>query len=171
MNKTYYQPERNGEIPEELHSFEVFKSHGECFGWLRMNGYDEDDWDIVEYYGDDIENPTFINEHGDQYEKIEDIPDDELEEIIIDEIVFLNGSIDNLIGENIHQEDETDQEWEDRLWETAHNEVMKAIESIEENDYFDFSAYWDEGEPAWYDDVREDVIRHVCRIITGEEEW
>lgn len=169
MNKTYYQPERNGELPEELYSFQVFKTYQECANWLYQHDYDEDDWDIVEYSEDDIENPTFINEYGDEYEKIENIPDDELEEIIIDEIVTSAGSVDNLLI--VRQDGETDQEWEDRLWETAHDEVMNAITNIEDEDEFDFSAYWDEGDVAWYDSVREDVIRRVCNIITGEEEW
>ena len=171
MNKTYYQPERNGELPEELYSFQVFKTYQECVNWLCQHDYDEDDWEIVEYSDDDIEEPTFINEYGGEYEKIEDIPDDELEELIIDEVILLNGSVDNLMGENVRQSRESKQHWENRLWETAHNEVMNAIDSIERSDEFDFSAYWDEGDAAWYDRVRETAIRRVCNIITGEEEW
>ena len=171
LNKTYYQPEKNGELPEELYSFQVFKTYQECFDWLIQHDYDADEWNIEEYHDDDIEEPTFIDEYGDQYEKIEDIPDDDLEDLIIDEVILLNGSVDNLMGENIRQSWESDQQWEDRLWETAHNEVMNAIDSIERSDEFDFSAYWDDGEQAWYDSVRENVIRRVCNIITGEEEW
>ena len=69
MNKTYYQPERNGELPEELYSFQVFKTYQECVNWLYQHDYDEDDWDIVEYSEDDIEEPTFIDEYGDEIEE------------------------------------------------------------------------------------------------------
>ena len=171
LNKTYYQPEKNGNIPEELWDFQVFKSYEEAFDWLIQHDYDADEWNIVEYHDDDIEEPTFINEYGDELERIEDVSDEDLEDLIIDEVVLLNGSVDNLMGENIRQSWESDQEWEIRLWEIAHNEVMNAIDSIERSDEYDFSAYWDDGEPAWYDEVRENVIRRVCDIITGEEEW
>lgn len=177
MNKTYYQPELyfddgtniGWNLPEELYSFQVFKTYEDAYNWLIQHDYNPDDAHISEYHDDDIEEPTFINEYGDEYEKIEDIPDDELEEIIIDEIVTSAGSVDNLLI--VRQDGETDQEWEDRLWETAHDEVMNAIANIEDADEFDFSAYWDEGDVAWYDSVREDVIRRVCNIITGEEDW
>jgi hypothetical protein len=171
LNKTYYQPEKNGNIPEELWDFQVFKTHEDAFNWLIQHDYDADEWNIVEYHDDDIEEPTFIDEYGDELERIEDVSDEDLEDLIIDEVVFLNGSVDNLIGENIRQSGESDQEWEDRLWETAHTEVMSAIDSIENSDEYNFSAYWDEGEQAWYDSVRENVIRRVCNIITGVEEW
>ena len=171
LNKTYYQPEKNGELPEELWSFQVFKTHEDAFNWLIQHDYDADEWDIVEYHGDDIEEPTFIDEYGDQYEKIEDVPDDDLEQLILDEIVLTAGSVDNLIGSNIRQSNETEQEWEDRLWTVAHSEVMDAIDSIENYNEFDFSAYWDDGGEAWYDRVREETIRRVCNLITGEEEW
>lgn len=169
LNKTYYQPEKNGELPEELWSFQVFKTYQECFDWLIQHDYDADEWNIVEYHGDDIEEPTFIDEYGAEYPRIED--EEDLEDLIIDEVVFLNGSVDNLIGEHIRQSGESDQEWQDRLWESAHTEVMSAIESIENSDEYNFSAYWDEGDVAWYDRVRETAIRRVCDIITGVEVW
>ena len=68
MRKIYYQPERNGEIPEELFSFQVFKNEETAMDWLWQHDYDEDEWNIVEYHDDDIEEPTFIDEYGDELE-------------------------------------------------------------------------------------------------------
>ena len=69
MNKTYYQPDKNGELPEELYSFQVFKTYQECFDWLIQHDYDADEWNIVEYHDDEIEEPVFINEYGDDEEE------------------------------------------------------------------------------------------------------
>lgn len=74
MNTTYYQPTPiNGqEWPEELWSFQVFKTHDDAFNWLVQHDYDTDNFEIDEYHDDDIEEPTFIDEYGDQIEEIED---------------------------------------------------------------------------------------------------
>ena len=164
LNKTYYQPERNGNTPLELWDFQVFKTYEEALNWLWQHDYDADVWNIVEYHEDDIEEPTFIDEYGAEYPRIED--EEDLEGLIIDEVVDNNPGF--LIAQN---PGETDQDWEDRLWETAHDKVMEAIENIENSSDYNFSSYWDEGDTAWYDEVREDVIRRVCNIITGLEEW
>ena len=71
MNKTYYQPERNGELPEELWSFQAFKTEEDACSWLYQHGYDPDKWIIEEYRDDDIEEPTFIDEYGDEIEEDE----------------------------------------------------------------------------------------------------
>lgn len=68
MRKTYYQPERNGDTPLELWDFQVFKNKETAMDWLWQHGYDADKWDIVEYHDDDIEDPTFIDEYGDEEE-------------------------------------------------------------------------------------------------------
>ena len=69
-SKTYYQPEDfNGELPDELYSFQVFKTHEDAFNWLIQNDYDADEWNIVKYGGDEIEEPVFINEYGDEIEE------------------------------------------------------------------------------------------------------
>ena len=69
MRMTYYQPERNGNIPQELWSFQVFKNEETAMDWLWQHGYDADEWNIVEYHDDDIEEPTFIDEYGDDEEE------------------------------------------------------------------------------------------------------
>ena len=68
MRKTYFQPEKNGELPEELWSFQVFPTYETAMDWLWQHGYDADEWTIAEYHDDEIEEPTFIDEYGDQLE-------------------------------------------------------------------------------------------------------
>ena len=69
MRKTYFQPEKNGELPEELWDFQVFKDAEIAKDWLWQHGYDADEWDIIEYHDADIEEPTFIDEYGDEAEE------------------------------------------------------------------------------------------------------
>lgn len=70
LNKTYYQPEDfNGELPDELYSFQVFKNEETAMDWLWQHDYDADEWNIVEYHDDEIEEPVFINEYGDDEEE------------------------------------------------------------------------------------------------------
>jgi hypothetical protein len=177
MNTTYYQPKwykddgtniEYGGLPDELYSFQVFKTREGACNWLIQHGYDPDNFNIAEYHNDDIEEPTFIDEYGDKYEKIEDVDDDTLLDLIVDRVVLDAGGVDNL--PLTRQNQETDQEREDRLYTEAHSAVMNAIGSIENDDEFDFSAYWDcnsDGE-AWYDSVREDAIRKVLGLMTGQ---
>lgn len=65
----YYQPVHYrgdgasvdyGDLPEELHSFEAFRSREDCENWLFNNGYNFLDFAIVEYAGDDIEGVRII---------------------------------------------------------------------------------------------------------------
>lgn len=176
MNTTYYQPEpiNGAEWPEELASFQVFKTYDDAFNWLCQHDYDTDDYVITEYHDDDIELPTFIDEYGGEYEKIEDVPDDELLHMIVDEIVLIAGSIDNMLV--VQQTGESDQDYEDRLYTDALDDVMEAVAAIEGYDEYDFSTFWPDGLTtdgvAWYDSVREDAIRKVLELMTGEtDEW
>lgn len=70
---TYYQPERYyddgtniewGDIPEELASFMAFPTREDCKAWLEDNDYDPDDFAIIEYHDDDIEDVTLIDADG-----------------------------------------------------------------------------------------------------------
>lgn len=71
---TYYQPDyyyddgTNVEwlgIPENLFSFQAFRSKEECIAWLENNGYDPRDFTIHEYRDDEIEGVQIIDEYGD----------------------------------------------------------------------------------------------------------
>ncbi len=72
-NLTYYQPIayhddgtniEYGNLPEELASFMVFPTREDCEEWLDDNGYDPEDYAIIEYHDDDIEEPTFVGADG-----------------------------------------------------------------------------------------------------------
>jgi hypothetical protein len=77
MDKTYYQPELyfddgtniGWNLPEELYSFQVFETYEDAYNWLIQHDYDPDDAHINEYHDDDIEEPTFIDEYGDEIEE------------------------------------------------------------------------------------------------------
>ena len=70
-NKKYYQPFvyfddgtniEYGDMPQELYSFEVFESEEDCRNWLINNDYNPEDFAIIEYDEDDIEEPTILDE-------------------------------------------------------------------------------------------------------------
>ena len=77
--KIYYQPELyfddgtniGWSLPEELYSFQVFETYEDAYNWLIQHDYDPDDAHINEYHDDDIEEPTFIDEYGDEIEEDE----------------------------------------------------------------------------------------------------
>ena len=63
--KTYYQPiDRNGNLPEELHSFMAFDTREHCVAWMEDNLYTEEEYPIHEYHDDDIEDVTLIDDIG-----------------------------------------------------------------------------------------------------------
>lgn len=68
-NVIYYQPEfyhddgtniEYGGIPEGLFSFQVFSSIEKCKDWLKEHDYDPDDFAIIKYSNDDIEDYEII---------------------------------------------------------------------------------------------------------------
>ena len=75
--KTYYQPELYYKeddyivpcgTPDGLASFEVFLSENTAELWLENHGYCVEDFTIVQYHDDDIEDPTVIDEYGNMLE-------------------------------------------------------------------------------------------------------
>ena len=164
---TYYQPERyydygtsiGWELPAELFSFQAFLSREECREWLINHDYNPDDFTIHEYSDDDIEDVTIIDEYGEVIPKIEDLSDEEIEDLITDEVLLTAGSIDNLHA--TRQSDEAEDQFKDRVYGDALDEVNAAIESIEESGDYDFSSYGGNPDTEWYDEARDEAVRTV----------
>ena len=172
---TYYQPEAYyddgtnidyGGLPEELFSFEVFPTREECEAWLQNNGYEPGDFCINEYHDDDIEEVTLIDRNSDVLERIEDLEEDGLVNLIGDEVLFNAGSMDSL--RTVKQDDETQQEYEDRVHTKALDLVNAAIVSLEESGDYNFQSYCGTPEVEWYDKARDWAVKDVLGWITGE---
>ena len=148
-----------GELPEELYSFQAFRTREECERWLENNGYEPDDFNIAEYVGDDIEGVTLIDEDGDAITRIEDLFDDELQDLITDEVLLCAGSIDNLHA--TRQSDETEDQFKDRVYTEALDHVNAAIKSIEDSGDYNFQAFLGCPETEWYDEARDEAVRTV----------
>ena len=177
LSFTYYQPDCYSDdgtnieylgMPEGLFSYEAFRSEEECIAWLENNGYEPGDFTIHEYCDDDIEDVTIIDEYGVVIPKIEDLSDEEIEDILTDEVLFAAGSIDNLHA--TRQSDETEDQFKDRVYSDALDEVNAAIESIEEAGDYDFSSYGGNPDVEWYDGARDEAVRTVCQwMLEGYE--
>jgi hypothetical protein len=68
MNKTkvYYQPylHIDQDIPEELMSFQAFRSKDDLHAWMRCNGYAINEYGIDEYHDEDIEGVAILDADG-----------------------------------------------------------------------------------------------------------
>ena len=78
VQKTYYRPVHYmddgtnieyGNAPEELGENEAFLTMNMCEEWLNTNGYDQEDFAIIEYHDDDIEDVKFIYDDGEEVPK------------------------------------------------------------------------------------------------------
>lgn len=161
----YFQPEwyhdddtniDYGGIPDELFSFQAFRTEEECREWLINHDYNPDEFVIHEYCNDDIEGVTIIDKYGDIIPKIEDMSDEEIEDLLTDEVLLTAGSIDNLHA--TRQSDETEDQFKDRVYGDALDDVNAAIESIEESGDFDFSSYGGNPDVEWYDEARDGAV-------------
>lgn len=176
----YYQPEykdgtnsNNSGLPDGLWSFQAFLTPDICKKWLESNGYNPDDFVINEYQDDDIEEVTIIdcdNDGGERIlDRIEDLDDDEIADRIEDTVIWNAGSIDNL--HTCKQDDETQQEYEDRIYTWALDLIHDAISEIEENNDYNFQSYAGTPETEWYDEARGMVLDTILSYMTeGEPE-
>ena len=173
---TYFQPDRYsddginidyGGMPEELFSFQAFRTEEECRQWLINHDYNPDEFVIHEYCNDDIVDVTIIDEDGSVIPKIEDFSSDEIEDMLTDEVLFAAGSIDNLI--QTRQTFETIDQFKDRVYGLAQDEVEAAIRAIEETNEYDFSAYGGNPDVEWYDEAKDEAVRVVMRWMLNDE--
>jgi hypothetical protein len=157
---TYYQPQyENGDLPAGLFSFQAFPTKEECEEWLKNNGYEPGDFVIHEYCDDEIEDVTLIDANGNVIPKIEALSDEEIEDLLTDQVLLTAGSIDNLHA--TRQSDETEDQFKDRVYTEALDQVNAAIESIEKSGDYDFSSYCNNPDTEWYDEARDEAVRTV----------
>jgi hypothetical protein len=83
---------------------------------------------------------------------------DNLADMIIDDIIFQAGSIDNLI--TLKQNWETESEYEERIYTKAHSLFMDTAEDL------GFTEL-DDDDNARYDGIREDAIEDISRLLKG----
>jgi hypothetical protein len=164
---TYFQPQRYNDdgtnigwdTPDGLFSFQAFLSEDDCIAWLENNGYNPDDFTIHEYHDNDSEGVTLLYPDGSVITRIEDLSDEEIADLLTDEVLFAASSIDNLHA--TRQDDETQQEYKDRVYEEALDYVNDAIVDIEEHGEYNFQAYCGTPDVEWYDEARDEAVRTV----------
>lgn len=172
---TYYQPEYHhadfdnfkcdyGSLPEGLHSFQAFPTREECEDWLKNHDYNPAHFHICAYHDDSIENVTLIDSDGDTLLRIEELEEDGLVNLIGDEVLSNAGSMGNL--KSSKRDDETQQEYEDRIYTEALNLVNDAIMNIEESGAYNFQSYCGTPDVEWYDNVRDWVVEDVMGWMT-----
>lgn len=172
----YYQPHwykddgtniEYGDIPDELYSFQAFVSPEACREWLWQHDYNDEDFTIDEYENDEIEGVIIIDEYGDELERVEDIDDTDLAERIVDVVIQNAGNVDNL--HTTKQDNETQQEYEDRIYDYAMDMVNNAICDIERDYEYNFQSYAGSPEDEWYDKAREYAVKDILRLMTEED--
>ena len=164
---TYFQPQRYNDdgtnigwdTPDKLFSCQAFLSEDDCIAWLENNGYNPDDFTILEYHDNDIEEVTLLYPDGSIITRIEDLSDEEIEGLLTDEVEFFAGSIDNLHA--TRQSNETEDQFKDRVYADALDEVNAAIIAIEEYGEYNFQAYCGTPDVEWYDEARDEAVRTV----------
>ena len=172
---TYYQPEwykddntniEYGGVPNGLYSFDAFRSEDECEEWLINHGYEPGDFVIHQYCNDDIEEVRIIDSDGDTVLRIEEFDTDEIAEFIEDQVIWNAGSTDNL--KTCKQDDETQQEYEDRIYQWALDLVNDAIADVEDENDYNFQSYCGTPDTEWYDEARDITVRRILQYMTEE---
>lgn len=172
----YYQPQYKVPVDDEplpngLWSFQAFLTPDTCKKWLLSWGYNPDDFTIEEYQDDDIEEVTIIdydNDGGERIlDRIEDLTDDEITDRIIDTVLWHHGA-DNL---RVHRgDDESEQDFEDRIYTWALEMVHDAISEIEENNDYNFQTYAGTQGTEWYDEARDVAVQEILAMMTEDED-
>ena len=166
----YYQPQHeDGSMAGNLFSFQAFRSEQEAIDWgdkwLEEEG--NEDIEIREYCNDDIEGVVLIDSDENPIQKIEELSDDEIEELIL-EAVKHDNYIENLVMTKL--DGESDDHFNDRVYGEAHKKVMEAITAIEEENDYDFSSYGGKPDTDWYDEARDYAVRKVMNWMLGEND-
>ena len=169
---TYYQPScplPSGEVvmPYGLHSFVAFRTREDCEKWLVAHNYTPSKWDILEYANDNIEDVTLLDAEGNRVMRIEEVPDDGIANMLADKVLITAGGSNNL--RVLKQDDESQQEFEDRLYTNALDKVNEAISTIEEENEYNFASYAGCPETEWYDEGRDEAVEQVMRWMTGQD--
>lgn len=171
----YFQPEwykdddtniEYGGMPDELYSFQAFQTEEECRQWLINHDYNPDEFVIHEYCNDDIEEVSLIDANDNTIPKIEELDDETIEDMLVD-------VVQQLAGPNLHatrRTDETHEQFMDRVYGEALDNVNSAICSIEESNEFDFSNYGGNPDIEWYDEARDIAVGIIIKYMTKGQE-
>lgn len=167
----YYQPQHaDGTMAGLLESNQAFPSVQAAIDWGEEHldlCPENQDIEIREYCNDDIADVEIIDWQENPLQKIEDLSDDEIKDLILETVEHNNNfeAIRMTKGEN-----ETDDQFNDRVHGEADNIVMQAIGIIEESEEYDFSSYGGNPYTEWYDEARHGAILTVTRKLLGQEE-
>ena len=156
-----------GDIPEELHSFDAFRTESDCREWLESNGYEPGDFVIVQYKNDDIEDVRLLDSDGNVIMTIDEVPVDGIVNMLGDEVIRNEGSMDNLRSPK--QDDEDDDEYKDRIYADAVDLVNDAITGIEADNEYNFASYWGSPDIDWFDWARDDAVMDVMKWMMEED--
>ena len=164
----YYQPQHaDGSMPEGLASNQAFVSEEAAADWLYwLDEEGNEDIDLREYCNDDLADVELLDGNGNPLPKIESLSDEAIASMICDNIVWDAGSIDNL--RNVKQDDETEDEYNDRLYGEALDLINETIGCIEEDQEYDFTSYGGNPDTEWYDEAREIALSTVIRWMRGD---
>ena len=99
---------------------------------------------------------------------IDEVPVDGIVNMLGDEVIRNEGSMDNLRSPK--QDDEDDDEYKDRIYADAVDLVNDAITGIEADNEYNFASYWGSPDIDWFDWARDDAVMDVMKWMMKEEE-